>query len=280
EVGVHAELIFAGEPRLDSLDGSPSKVEHTLSFDELLPLAGNQDPQEDTGRQSVLDFARGTVQRIQPRLAREDQLRMDTHLDAVRDLERRLEASAGASCDLNLDLDRPNLTREDVAQDIYIELTKLALTCDATRVVGAMFGSHTSNLTYRHLGAPPNARNWHNATHNGGNDAWIRSVLRFRAEQFTKLIQTLDSVTEASGKTLLDNTVVLWFTDVPRGHSDKDVFTMIAGGTHYFNHGQTIEANGAHNKALTSIARAMGFDVDTFGDPGYGRGELPAAALR
>jgi len=251
---------------------------------ELLPLA-SQGPgtNQATGRRrSVLDLTGDALRRLREKLGQEDRARIDEHLDAVRSLEQRIDqAESTKSCTFDVNVEVANATREDVAQNLYIDIMKLCLACGATRVAGAQWGPHTSTLRYDFLpDKRRNAANFHQSTHTAGNEAYIRGVLNFRATQFRKLVGALDSVVEPSGKTLLDNTVVLWYTDVPRGHSDSDVFCMLAGGSHYFRHGSMVNASGNHNRALTSVVRAMGLEADTFGDASLGSGELPSSVIK
>jgi len=261
-------------------------------YSELFPFVGNaQGPDQGaqvsqmlSDRRSVLDFVRGGLKRVSTKVSSSDREKLDAHLTSIREVEDRLstieEASqgGGASCDPLMEPDEIGNERVDLAQDAYIPMITQALSCDITRVAGGHFGSHTNLLKYDFVNsARRNGGNWHQSTHNAGNENYYNDVLQFRANQFKKLIQGLDSVQEGD-QTLLDRTVVLWYTDIPYSHSSNDAFTMIAGGSHYFRHGQMIESGGTVNRALTSICEAMGHGIDQFGDPNYGSGTLPNSA--
>ena len=234
-------------------------------------------------RRSVLDFVTAGLARLSPKVSVADRAKLDQHLTSIREVEGRLSLIEEGGDDFSrtcAELGEPddiNNERVDLAQDAYIPLLTQALACDITRVAGGHWGSHTNQLSYDFVNMPRNGSNWHQSTHRGGNERYYNAVLGLRARQFAKLVTTLDSIPDGEG-TLLDSTVVLWYADIPWNHTSNDSFTMIAGGSHYFRHGQMVEASGNVNRALTSICEAMGHGLDHFGDPAYGSGTLPNTA--
>jgi hypothetical protein len=103
----------------------------------------------------------------------------------------------------------------------------------------------------------------------------------FYTRQFRYLLQRLDSVEEADGTTLLDNTLVLWAKNISHNHSEKPMLFMLAGGGGAYG----LETNRyhsfpdqPHNRLLVSICQLVGegglADVDAFGDPDHGKGSL------
>jgi hypothetical protein len=82
-------------------------------------------------------------------------------------------------------------------------------------------------------------------------------------------MQRLAAVSDASGKTLLDQTTIYWFNRHGDGnsHSNFALPNVILGGTGgYFKMGRYLQL-GATNptSVLISIANAMGVNVPTFG---------------
>src|SRR5262249_35393464 len=90
--------------------------------------------------------------------------------------------------------------------------------------------------------------------------------------KYAPLLQRLDSYTEANGKTVLDNSVVLYTNDLSdgRAHSFMDLPYILAGSAGgYFKQGQYIllgdgnslgsdDQKAPHNKLLNTIVNAMG----------------------
>ena len=83
--------------------------------------------------------------------------------------------------------------------------------------------------------------------------------------------------------TLLDNTVVVWLSEITRGntHSHRDAPFLLAGGA-----GGAIRTNRylnfpgevPHNNLWVSLMNAMGVPGNTFGDPAHCTGPLAGFA--
>lgn len=92
------------------------------------------------------------------------------------------------------------------------------------------------------------------------------------AQQFAYLLQKLDAV--QGGRTLLDNTVVWWSSEISIGNT-HDVhgmpFVLAGSGGGYFRTGRFLSfpADTPHNRLLVSICNAMGVQVSSFGDPRF-----------
>jgi hypothetical protein len=104
------------------------------------------------------------------------------------------------------------------------------------------------------------------------------------AEQLAYFLGKLASYQEADGTTLLDNTVVLWCSEVGKGnnHAHRDLPFLLAGSCGgSFRTGRFLDyqagggAGHPHNNLLVSLAQAMGTADTTFGDPAHCTGPLP-----
>lgn len=244
-------------------------------------------PDTNAHERSLLDLTYRSVERIRSRVSARDSQRIEAHLDAIRSMEKRLELEP-VSCTLDAGLDvAPQ--RMDQAQDLYMDLVVSAFSCGLTRVAGGMFHSHINGYDYSFLSE--SLGNFHQTTHGDGpgskqdKEDYLRAVLRFRAEQVVKLVGKLDSAQDPLGGTVLDNTILHWTSEVGKNHQWHDLPTFLTSGG-YFKTGQMVFAQSKDtgedapmNRLHTSIARAMGFDIDHFGDPRYGQGELTSSAL-
>ncbi len=78
-------------------------------------------------------------------------------------------------------------------------------------------------------------------------------------------LDTLDSIQEQNGQSLLDNTVVVIGTNSNdlRHRADRIPY-FIAGGKGLFRHGEYINARGDHSRVgvYRSVLRAMGIDPE------------------
>lgn len=122
-------------------------------------------------------------------------------------------------------------------------------------------------------------------THDTGLYDLCADVNRWQVEQLMYLVNHLQTTPEGDG-TLLDNTVVVWFSECAQTYQGDphDLtnmgFTLIGGGQGYFNTGQYIEFPGgdsySHSRLLVTLAQYMGLNVESVGLPEYcTEGPLP-----
>lgn len=158
-------------------------------------------------------------------------------------------------------------------------------------------GGCTAPPTARTLRAPPDAAvacdaPWlghslphHTLSHASDTDAaaveQLHAIGRWYASQFATLLDKLAAVREHDGS-LLDNTVVLWCSDVSTGntHERRDMPYVLAGRCGgALSPGRRVGFDGApHNELLLAIAHAMDVPIDTFGNPDYCRAPLSGLA--
>lgn len=209
-----------------------------------------------TARGSVLDLVANEYDRIAPRLSGEDRLKLERHRDLIRDLERSFGASGTAAvcspsftastCDATIDAcadDNVNRCVGNTTMDDFAQVITLALACDLTRVVTYV----TPNLSSWEFGHSCEVDVHQDYAHNSIDNV---STYTADAEQgmvdynttyarhFARLLAELDSVPEGDG-TLLDNTAVVWISELGTGtHELVDVPVVIAGGTGFFAQGR------------------------------------------
>jgi hypothetical protein len=95
--------------------------------------------------------------------------------------------------------------------------------------------------------------------------------------QFAYLLRKLNEVVEPDGSRLLDNTVVMTWSEMATGtHVLKNVPYLLAGSAGgYFKTGRWLKYAGEpHGNLLVSLLNAMGVPVTTFGKPEWCTGPL------
>jgi len=101
---------------------------------------------------------------------------------------------------------------------------------------------------------------------------WLISIENWYAQQFKYLLDKLDAVPEGDG-TMLDNTACVWIHEQSNGgnHNRNDMPFVLAGSCGgYFATGHCLDLQGRpHNDLLVTLARAMGVELDRFGDDNY-----------
>jgi hypothetical protein len=244
-------------------------------------------------RRSVLDFVQQELGAVRGAIGADDRIRLDAHLESVRDIERRL-GPAGApqpvpagSCQPPVATARMDVTATDAMPTVgrlQMDLLAAALACDVTRVATLQWTHAESDQSFPWLGI----NGLHHAmSHAGDGDAASQASLTqiniWYAQQLAYLLDKLAAIREGD-RSVLDNTVVLWAIEVGKGnvHSHRDLPFLLAGSCGgKLRTGRFVDylAGGGsgqpHNNLLVSLASAMGGADTTFGDPQYCTGPLP-----
>ncbi len=281
-------LSYNGPNSQNPVEKSPHKAFARL-FGKGFTLPG-EDPIPDPTvglRRSILDAVATDCEQVRSKLGASDQLRLQAHLDAVRNLEKRLAKLEDdppnlAACKLPTqpaesypDIEgRPQLV---VRSQIMAELAAMALACDQTRVVSHWLTHPVSNVLFK--GA---TSGHHQLTHDEpGDQPEVHAIVLQCMQMAADYLKALDAIPEGKG-TLLDHMAVLLCSEVSLGktHSLEEMPVVIAGSAsgklktdlHY-------RSKGGENtsKALMSIVRACGVDAATFGaDDGLTKDGLAA----
>ena len=232
-------------------------IDPVRAFDHLFanaivgknPAARAQAARQRRLGRSLIDFVRGDVRRLRARVARLEQLKLDQHLEALRELEKKLEPfTPRAGCETPArPAPFPALARRgggepyfDAITDRHIDLLALAMGCDITRFATLV----TSDLSYEGnpLGLP--ADNHGGVAHTyaasalgyggrpvggpGKPDTW-RRLAALNRYSYGKVARLMRRLHEAG---VLDSTLIYASSDMgnPAAHSTRNVPTVLAGG--------------------------------------------------
>ncbi|MBK7757473.1 MAG: DUF1552 domain-containing protein [Deltaproteobacteria bacterium] len=231
-------------------------------------------------RRSALDAVMGDIATLNARVGSEDKLRLEQHLDGVRQLETRLarleeDPPSLESCarPATPEVSYPDLEgRPQVSarNRVMADMLAMALACDQTRVFGHTISDPVSDLLFDGASA-----GHHDLTHNeGGDQPEVHNITLQIIDQLAVLIEALRAVPEGDA-TLLDHCVVMAVSEVSLGrtHSLDDMPILLAGSCggalktdlHLRSTGQE-----STNRAHLSVMRALGIPALSFGeDDGY-----------
>ena len=238
-------------------------------------------------RKSVLDAVMSDYESFNKRLGYDDKIKLDKHLEAIRSLEKRLDANSGfgEACEVPaLTLPGESYDQEAMYPDTgraQMDLLVMALACDMTRVASLQWSRSVSNVHFSWI--PQQLKEGHHdLSHYDDGDAAaeadLTAINHWYSEQFAYLLSAMSAIPEGDG-TLLDNTAVVWVNELGKGnsHTRRDIPFIIAGGCQgYFSTGRIIDGGGApHGQLLVSLAHAMDKPVANFGIPAYSEGPLP-----
>ena len=213
-----------------------------LVFDRLFSTGDRGESERaqvrrDALRLSVLDFISEDAQRLQSKLARSDQRKLDEYLTGVRDVERRLNRAAHDNAEqaeeLQVGYRRPAGIPREYEEHLKLmgDMIVSAFQADLTRIATFMLANEGSNRSYREIEVPDGH---HDLSHHGGDakkHAKIRQINRFHVRQFAYLLEKLRAVREGDG-TLLDHCMLVYGSGISDGnrHNKENLPVLLAGG--------------------------------------------------
>ena len=221
-------------------------------------------------RKSVLDAVLAQATELKGKLNATDAIKMEEYLAAVREVERRIELAAGGSCTppTKEDGDLSDQQRHEVLND----LIALAFQCDITRVSTLMWGNMTSNRNYASIGA---SGGHHDISHHGGGQGNIdklKIIGKWEMDRLAHLLGKLKALPDSDGRTVLDNTLIFYSSDISDGdsHNHDDMPVILAGGGADFtmNRYVTYPEEPHFGDLFISLANAYGATINTFGEHG------------
>ena len=233
-------------------------------------------------QKSVLDFIADDAKRLQSKLGRNDNRKLDEYLTGVREVERRIGTPTTKPLDIDVDYAIPDGIPGDYQDHMRMmcDLMVLAFQTDSTRIATMMFANAGDNKNYRKIGVPDGH---HDISHHGDNPEKLEKlskINRFQVQQLSYLLQKMKSIREGE-RTLLDNSMVVYGSGLSDGnrHNHDNLPILLAGSG-----GGTIET-GRHLRydietpvcnLFMSMLDRMGVDAPFIGDS---TGRLPGLSL-
>ncbi len=264
----------------------PMETRPHAVFERLFGDGGTIDPNIRLARMqtrsSILDAVTEKVARLRAKLAPSDRGKIDQYLEAVRDVERRIQLAKAQS-----DRELPELTRPMGVPNIYsdhykllADLQVLAWQTDMTRVGSFQLGREMGDLAYPEIGF---ADTHHSVTHHLGDREKIDKVIQiniFHTGLLSYYLDRLQSTPDGDGS-LLDHAMILYGSALSDGnlhlYTDLPVL-LVAGGVAGIRGGQHIRypaGTPMTNLFLTMLDKAGVPHVDRLGDS-TGRASLPS----
>ena len=243
-----------------------------------------------TAQGSALDLARDEFRALKGRLGSEDLARLQTHFDLVRDLETRISGLAAMSCPAAADPTQFAVNTLDYALEFETMATLIAaaFSCDATRVITLSLGDPFSK-DFGWGGYLSGDVHFDFAHRIYQDEQAMLAMIDcdvYTAGLVAQLLDLLAATPDVDGRSLLDNTLVVWGNELGDGwHGYRRYCPVLFGGdwalktgryVHLAEGGTPVDmatpegmlpSNIPHQHLLISIARAMGADVDHVGLP-------------
>ena len=293
--GASSEISFDKNGNRVTPYESPWSV-YDKMFADLVGASPSEKPdptilQNRLRRQGVLDVVRQDLARFRRRLPVEDRQRADAQLDAIRTLEERL-AEPSPPVDSCHSTDIPELAaavdpRETKTFPQILRATSdlitAAFACDLTRF--AVIEARSSFKRVPSDFPPINGAHYeHHYSHE--DPPQFAQIKAFYMKEVAYIAERLKAIPEGpnTGGTMLDNTIILWTTEISTGHTHERLPWMTVGGKNlgvrtgralrlprYFKNpvdDPTRDYEGyPHRRLMTSIIQAVGGNPAGFGDP-------------
>jgi hypothetical protein len=217
---------------------------------------------------SLLDFIQADLARMRANLGASDRVKVSQYLDAVRDVERRLQSYEKHNSRLPIPALPGGIppSFEEHAR-LMIDLQVLAFQADLTRVATLMISREGSQRVYPSIGV---SEGHHALTHHQGDPGKIEMVSRINrlhVETFAALLEKLKSTPDGHG-TLLDHSVLLYGSSLSdgNGHTHDDLPIVVAGAVgHGGRHVRYPKKTPMTNLLLTLLDK-VGVPADNLGD--------------
>ena len=247
-------------------------------FDKLYGQARNR-----AVLSSVLDGLQADFRKVEQLVSTEDRRILQRHLEMVRQVERELQQESQFSKDREsaghaIPALTPNVRDENANMPLItrmqIDLMVNSLLADFTRVASLQITNSVGQPRMKWLGID---EGHHTLSHEPDSDeepydklirinTWYCEQVAYLA---TRLAETPDP---EGGGSLLDNTTIVWTNELAKGntHSRNNIPFVLVGGGLGFRTGRAMDFKGVnHNRLLMSFCEAMGFPVESFGNPDF-----------
>jgi len=257
--------------------------------------------------QSVIDFIKADAARLQPRLPAPERVKLDQHLTAVREIERRLTMAEPQTCVVPSKPSRAEIPATeyfngglpylDKITDLQIDMLAQAMICGLTRFATLVLSDPGYRITdgvtrALEVDVHNDVAHAYNVDAANGKESQQR-LARLNLYYFQKIARLMQKLADAS---LLDSTLILTFSDMgnPSAHSMRNIPFMLLGGANgklrmgrrlvyaadcppdnmWCNPPTTV----SHNALLVSICNLFGVPIDAYGratNAAFTKGPLP-----
>jgi hypothetical protein len=214
------------------MESNPRNVFERLFGDSgtTAPAVRNARLKKDS---SLLDSVVGRVAELQRDLGPSDRTKIDQYLEAVRDVERRIQKTEEQSSQDLPSLDQPAGVPATVREHarLMFDLQTVAYQADLTRIVTFMIGREITGRTYPDIGVPDSH---HAISHHQGDPEKIEKVTKinhFHATLFAEFLEHLRTTPDGDGS-LLDHVTILYGAGMADSnqHAPKNLPILLVGG--------------------------------------------------
>ena len=215
----------------------PMENDPRAVFERLFGDAASTDPKIRRARleedRSILDSVTEKVDALQRDLGGEDRHKIAQYLDAVRDIERRIQKAEEQSSRALPLVQQPAGVPDTFEEHMRVmfDLQLLAYQTDLTRVVSFMVGREISGRTYNEIGIPDGH---HPLSHHLDDSVKIGTMSKintYHVSLFAEFIDKMQTTPDGDGS-LLDHSLLLYGAGMSNSnaHAPINLPVMLVGG--------------------------------------------------
>ncbi|MAX06374.1 MAG: DUF1552 domain-containing protein [Pseudohongiellaceae bacterium] len=261
-------ITWANETTPLPMENNPRAI-----FERLFGDTGSTDPKVRRARlskdASLLDSVTQRAQDLSRQLGASDQTKLGQYLEAVRDVERRIQM-AEAQSDRELPVvDQPAGIPDTFAEHarLMFDMMALAWETDMTRVATFMMGREITGRTYAEIGVPDAH---HPISHHQRDPVKLEKLLKINQYHMTFFAEFLDRLrtSEDANGSLLDSSMIVYGAGMAdsNSHYSRELPIMLAGNVaHGGYHLQYPEATPLSNMHLGLLDK-LGTPIESLGD--------------
>lgn len=240
-------------------------------------------------RQATMDYAYNEYKALSPKLNAQDRQKLDTHFGLLERLQDRLKGMADATCQLT-PLRPGSLDTYNQRFDAFGDMIATAFSCDLTRVVSLSLGEMpTADFGWDDLTDDVHKGLAHDIYNDEQKHQAMTDYLELHTKQIARLIATLEAIPDVGNTSVMDNTLIVWGSELADGwHGYRHYCPILIGGQWFFETGryihiphqtpigvlvpESIAEDGytqfsglPHQQLLVSIAQAFDLNIDHVG---------------
>ena len=252
----------------------PTEINPRVAFERL--FGDGASPEErQRGRElnaSILDSVAVKVPGLKRELGRGDQIKLDTYLENIRELERCIQiAMSGNIVEPTQEIPFGIPQEKDVHFKLMYDLIALAFEGDITRSATFMLGRDLSSITHPASGY---TGGWHATSHHGDTPANIANyakVNRYHISLLAYFADKLSKIEDVDG-TALDNSLIYMGSNMGNSHRhahEKVPVVLVGGidgtykGNRHFAYPDNVEKT---SNLLLSILHLYGIEAASIGE--------------
>jgi len=251
----------------------PTQVNPRVAFERLFGDGASTDERlRDRQRNaSILDAVVGQLGTFKTSLGAGDKARIDTYVDNIRELERRIKiamSNAVKEPESDVPFGLPQSKQEHFR--LMYDLMALAFEGDITRSITFMLGRDLSGASFPESGY---TGGWHGTSHHGDkpeNIANYSKVNRYHVQNLASFVEKLSKIPDGDG-TVLDHVLIYKGSNMGNSHRhahEKVPVILVGGidGTFKGNRHLVFPDNTQRtSNMLLSLLHLYGIEMDKIG---------------